>query len=124
MVCKGRLPLLALTAFAVGVLACNACNGRGAMLRDAASADLNCPRNEVRIIGASRTKDVSGCGQRATYKFEGGDWVMVSREGAVPGGPPPVKAGPPPVAPPQPATGTPSMPPSSPPPPAPGEKSL
>jgi hypothetical protein len=126
MVRKGRLPLLALTAIATAVaaLACNACNRSGAKLRDAASADLNCPRNEVSIIGASRTKDVSGCGQRATYKFEDGHWVMVSREGAAPGGSPPTKAGPPPVAPPQPATGTPSMPPSSPPPPAPGQKSL
>jgi hypothetical protein len=125
MLRKARLPLLAALAATAFAVAGMACNRSGARLREAASADLNCPPKEVRIIGASRTKDVSGCGQRATYKFEDGDWVMVSREGAVPaGGPQPVKAGPPSVTPAQPATGTPSMPPSSPPPPAPGQKSL
>jgi len=128
LVRKARLPLLAalaVTAFAVAGMACNRSGGK---LRDAASADLNCPPNQVHIIGASRTKDVTACGQRATYKFEDGDWVMVSREGVAPaGGQPSVKAGPPGVAPAQPAmtaTGTPSMPPSSPPPPAPGQKAL
>ena len=118
------LPALAVTAFAVAGMACNR---SGAKLRDAAAADLNCPPHEVHIIGASRTKDVTGCGQSATYKFEDGDWFMVSRSGAAPpppgGAARPVKvgpSGPPAVGPAQPAStsGTPSMPPSSPPPPA------
>ena len=129
---KARLPLLgalAVTASALAGVAGMACNRSGAKLRDAAAADLNCPPHEVHIIGASRTKDVTGCGQSATYKFEDGDWFMVSRSGAAPAGAHPVKvgpSGPPAVGPAQPAStsGTPSMPPSSPPPPAPGQKAL
>ena len=131
---KARLPLLAALSVTVFAVAGMACNRSGTKLRDAASADLNCPPHEVHIIGASRTKDVTACGQQATYKFENGDWVMVSRSGSPPAGgkaPAAVKAGPPGVAPAQPATtvtGTPSMPPSSPPPPsqppAAGQKAL
>ena len=123
---KARLPLLAALTFTAFAVAGMACNRSGAKLRDAASADLNCPPNQVHIIGASKTKDVTACGQHATYKFENGDWVMVSRDGAAPaaGPQPQVKAGPPGITPAQPVTGTPSMPPSSPPPPAPGQKAL
>jgi hypothetical protein len=124
---NARLPLLAalaVTAFAVAGLACNR---SGAKLRDAASEDLNCSPQDIHIIGASRTKDVTGCGHSATYKFQDGDWFMVTRDGApVQAGQQPAqpKAGPPGVTPAQPVTGTPSMPPSSPPPPAPGQKAL
>ena len=135
-----RLPLFAALVATASIIVISGgsfgCNRSGAMLRDAASADLNCPKNRVHIIGASKTKDVEACGQRATYRFEDGDWVMISREGAAPAvglGQPPqaIKAGPPGVTPAQPvhtATGTPSMPPSSPPPPsqppAAGQKAL
>ena len=117
-----RLPLLA--AFVMTTLAGGAtfgCNRSGAQLRDAAAADLNCPKNRVHILGASKTKDVEACGQRATYRFQDGDWVMVSREGAAPAGQP-GQAAPPGVAPARPVTGTPSAPPSSP--AAPGQKAL
>jgi hypothetical protein len=129
---KARLSLLAALFVTASAVAGMACNRSGAKLRDAASADLNCPPKEVHIIGASRTKDVEACGQRATYKFEDGDWVMVSREGAAPAAgakaASPVK-GPPSVTPAQPVTGTPSQPPPSPlppsqPPPAAGQKAL
>jgi hypothetical protein len=116
-------PIAAL-AIAVLIGAGLGCNRSGAKLRDAASEDLRCPPSNIHIIGASRTKDVTGCGHSATYKFEDGEWYMVSRDGAAvqAGQPQPQpKAGPPAVAPAQPAqptTGTPSMPPSSPPPPS------
>jgi hypothetical protein len=123
-----RLPLYAALASVALLGAGLGCNRSGAKLRDAASEDLRCPPQNIHIIGASRTKDVTGCGHSATYKFEDGDWFMVTRDGApVQAGPQPQvqpKAGPPGVAPAQPAqpaTGTPSMPPSSPPPPT-GQK--
>ena len=125
---------VATTAFAVAGLACNR---SGAKLRDAASEDLNCPPADLHILGASRTKDVNGCGHTATYNFQDGDWTMVTRDGA-PIGPaarPSTLKGPPAVTPAQaariahPVNGTPSMPPSSPPPPPPappaaGQKAL
>ena len=122
-----RLPLSAafvVTAF--GGLAIG-CNSSGGQLRAAASADLHCPKNRVHIIGASKTKDVEACGQRATYRFVDGDWVMVSRDGAAPAGavpPSSVQAVPPAVTPARTAAGTPSIPPSSMPPPAPGQRVL
>ena len=130
---RSLLVILATTAFAVAGLACNR---SGAKLRDAASEDLNCPPADIHILGASRTKDVNGCGHTATYKFQDGDWYMVIRDGAPVGtsaksstltGPPAVTpAQPAPTA--RPVNGTPSMPPSSPPPPsqppAAGQKAL
>ncbi len=131
---RSFLVVLATTAFAVAGLACNR---SGARLRDAASEDLNCPPADLHILGASRTKDVNGCGHTATYKFQDGDWYMVMRDGAPIGAaaPPSTLKGPPAVTPAQPAhpvSGTPSMPPSSPPPsqppatqpPAAGQKAL
>ena len=117
---RSLLVVLATTAFAVAGLACNR---SGAKLRDAASEDLNCPPADLHILGASRTKDVNGCGHTATYKFQDGDWNMVIRDGAPVGAgakPPSAIKGPPGVTPaqPVPVTGTPSMPPSSPPPPS------
>ena len=138
-----RLPLFAAFVATSSIIVISGasfgCNRSGAQLREAASADLHCPKSRIHIVGASKTKDVEACGQRATYRFEDGDWVMISREGAapVPGpaqvgqSPQPIKGGPPGVTPAQPvmtATGTPSMPPSSPPPPsqppAAGQKAL
>ena len=124
---------VATTAFAVAGLACNR---SGAKLRDAASEDLNCPPADLHILGASRTKDVNGCGHTATYKFQDGDWTMVTRDGAPIGtaARPSTLTGPPAVTPAQaaqtahPVNGTPSMPLSSPPPPpappAAGQKAL
>ncbi len=132
-------PFASLAAFAMlaslGVVA-SGC-GRGGALKEAASIDMNCPKNRVRVVGAGKTRDVEACGQRAVYHYEDGDWRMISRSGpaqATQPVPQPVsptnRQGPAPiVAPAQPAptttvTGTPSMPPSSPPPPAPGQKAL
>ena len=141
-VLASALVLAALAATAVGC-------GHVGQLKEAASVDLNCPKNRVHVSGSGSTRDVDACNQRATYTYEDGDWRMIARSVLVPAGQvgqlgqsqpqPAIKAGgPPAVAPAQPAptftaTGTPSMPPSSPPPPsqphspplaAPGQKSL
>jgi hypothetical protein len=122
----------------VGALALTAvgCGAHVAQLKEAAAADLNCPKNRVHVLNSGRTRDIEACGQRATYHYEDGDWRMIARSGAAPAaaGPQPVmRAAPPGVAPAQPApvnaplppsspTGTPSQPPPSS--PAPGGKQL
>ena len=119
-----RLPLLAVLAVVAFAGAAVGCGHSGQRLRDAASVDLSCPPSRLHILGASRVKDVNGCGHTATYRYEDEEWIMTQRDGQpVSTNAPPPKAGPPPVAPAQPVqptSGTPSMPPSSPPPPAPG----
>lgn len=133
---------IVVAAFAVTASAAVGCGAHVAQLKEAASADLNCPKNRVHVLNSGKTRDVEACGQRATYHWEEGDWRMIARSGLVPvSGPQPqpvMRSGPPPgVAPAQPApvnalppsqpTGTPSQPPPSPPvpsaPPA-GGKSL
>ncbi|MDB5212117.1 MAG: hypothetical protein JWO86_44 [Myxococcaceae bacterium] len=130
----GTLVVATLGAISVG------CGGAHlSALREAAEADLNCPKSRVHILNSGKTRDVEACGQRATYHYEDGDWRMIARSGAPgpaaagAGGQPVMKAAPG-VAPAQPApvmtpTSTPSQPPgtpSQPPPssPAPGGKSL
>jgi hypothetical protein len=91
-------------------------------LREAAEADLQCPKSRVHILNSGKTRDVEACGQRATYHYEDGDWRMIARSG--PGAPPgaggqPVMKAAPGVAPAQPApvmtpTGTSSQPPGTP----------
>lgn len=128
-------------SFVVAALAATAmgCGAHVGQLKEAASADLHCPKSRVQVLNSGRTRDVEACGQRATYRWEDGDWRMIARSGGAPAaaGPQPVmRAAPPPgVAPAQPAplvspaapppstpTGTPSQPPPSMPPP--GNKSL
>ena len=109
-------------------------------LKEAASADLQCPKSRVHILNTGKTRDIEACGQRATYHYEDGDWRMIARSAApggaaagAAGGEPVMKAAPG-VAPAQPApvmtpTSTPSQPPgtpSQPPPssPAPGNKQI
>ena len=114
-------------AFATfGVLAAGCGGAHLSQLKEAAAADLNCPKNRVHVLTKSgKTRDVEACQQQATYVWDGDDWRMTARGGVAPAGPAPtvMKAGPPGVAPAQPApvggptstpTGTPSMPPSSP----------
>ena len=124
-----RLPTLAiLTTVALlgAVVGCG--RSSGSRLRDAASADLNCPPSHLEILGASKVKDVNGCGHQATYKYVDREWLMTILDGhPVSTSAPLQKAGPPPVTPAQPvqptaqpAGGTPSQPPPSQPPPAPG----
>ena len=124
-----RTLLCAVVIAGLGVVALGCNTAHLSQLRDAASQDLNCSKGRVDIITRSgKTRDVEACGQRATYRWEDGDWRMISRSGA----PAPKAGGPPPVAPAQPApagglppsspTGTPSQPPPSS--PAPGGKSL
>ena len=132
-VLAGSIVVAALAATAIG------CGAHVAQLKEAAAADLSCPKSRVQVLNSGRTRDVEACGQRATYRWEDGDWRMIARSGgpqpAVMGGPQPVmRAAPPPgVAPAQSApvtaplppsqpTGTPSQPPPSS--PAPGGKSL
>jgi hypothetical protein len=124
----GRVAALAGLAL-LGVVAAG-CGAHVGQLKEAASADLNCPMNRVHVLSSGKTRDVEACGQRATYHWEDGDWRMVAR-----GAPTTTTGAAPAVAPAQPAPvngqpitapGTPSMPPSSPPPPpaVPGNKSL
>lgn len=98
-----------------GVLAIG-CGGGGHLkqLREAASADFNCPKHQVQVLSSGKTRDVDACGNRATYKWEDGDWRRIRSEGGV------VNTGAPAVAPAQPApqgqpmhhpAGTPSQPP-------------
>jgi hypothetical protein len=123
---------VAVTALAVTALTLSGCGAHVAQLKEAASADLGCPKSRVQVLNSGRTRDVEACGQRATYHWEDGDWRMIARSGG-PGvpvaGPQPVmrSAPPPGVAPAQPApvsggaqlppsqpTGTPSQPPPTP----------
>ena len=118
---------------ALGVVAVGCGGAHLSALREAAEADLQCPKSRVHILNSGKTRDVEACGQRATYHYEDGDWRMIARSG--PGAPPPgaaagqpVMKAAPAVAPAQPApvmspTGTPSQPPPSQPPPG-GGKSL
>jgi len=93
------------------------CGHTGA-LREAASEDFNCPERDLHIRGGGRTKDVEGCGQRATYRWTGRTWARESGASmsapATVGGPPPVTparpAGPQPIR----SQPTPSAPPSTP----------
>jgi hypothetical protein len=128
----GCLVIATLGAVSVG------CGGAHlSALREAAEADLNCPKSRVHILNSGKTRDIEACGQRATYHYEDGDWRMIARSGpagAPAGGGQPVMKSAPGVAPAQPApvmtpTSTPSQPPgtpSQPPPssPVPGGKSL
>ena len=131
---RGVLPVavfgvLALAGTSVG------CNRSGARLREAASADLNCPRHRVHLFGRGKNMGVEACGQHATYRNEDGEWVLVNRDGVAaapsPSPSPSVTVLRPVSPPPQSITsptGTPTMPPPStlPPssPPGSGQKSL
>jgi len=131
--------LLAVLGFvSAGVLA-TGCSHVG-QLREAAAADLRCPKNRVHVLtNSGKTRDVEACGQNATYRYDEGEWQMIAR--GVVGGPSmtgagqPVKPGA--SAPPtqipvnQTPTGTPSQPPGTPsqpppnmPPPAAGQKNI
>ena len=118
----------------LGVISVGCGGAHLTQLKEAASADLNCPKSRVHILNSGKTRDVEACGQSATYHWEDGDWRMIARGGAPPqqgAGPQPVMRSAPGVAPAQPSpvmtptsqpTGTPSQPPPSS--PAPGGKSL
>ncbi len=125
-----RLDVLmrAILVASFGVLAVG-CGGGARLttkLKEAASADLQCPKSQVFISKTGKTRDVEACGKSATYKWDGDDWRMVSN--GAPPGQPVMKSGPPQGAPPQVApvnqtpTGTPSQPPPNMPPP--GNKNI
>ena len=136
--------VLGLGALAIATLGAASVGCGGAhltQLKEAASADLQCPKSRVHILNSGKTRDIEACGQRATYHYEDGDWRMIARSGApgapggaAAGGGQPVMKSAPGVAPAQPApvmtpTSTPSQPPgtpSQPPPssPAPGNKQI
>ena len=100
----------------LGVLVVGCGGAHLGKLKEAASADLNCPKSRVHVLRGGKTRDIEACGQLATYRWDDDDWRMVARGGG------------PTVAPAQPAsvsgspTGTPSQPPPSS--PAPGSKQL
>ena len=56
-------------------------------LKEAAEADLQCPKSRVHILNSGKTRDVEACGQRATYHWEDGDWRMIARSGPAGGAP-------------------------------------
>ena len=123
-----KLALIVSTVVLAGLgIVAGGCGGAHlTQLKEAASADLNCPRSRVHILNSGKTRDVEACGQQATYHWEDGDWRMIAR--SAPQQQPQQQAAPPRVAPAQPApvsgspTGTPSQPPPYP--PAPGGKQL
>jgi hypothetical protein len=90
----------------------NAVEERGDTLRARASFDLRCPQEELKVTPLEqRAAGVDGCGQRATYIFQGnklsGTWVLNS-PAAEPGQPanddrpsPPPPAAEPPAEPPK-----------------------
>ena len=119
----GALAVATLGGFSVG------CGAHVGQLKEAAAADLGCSPGLVHVLNSGKTRDVEACGQRATYRWEDGDWRMIGRSGAPPaGGPPPVMRSSPngggqqPVMAPGQPMGTPTQPPPSSPPP--GGKSL
>lgn len=129
MTVKTNILFASVVIAGLGVVAIGCNTAHLSQLKDAASQDLNCSPGRVDIITRSgKTRDVEACGQRATYRWEDGDWRMISRSGGAPA----TRGGPPPIAPAQPApagglppsspTGTPSQPPPGS--PAPGGKSL
>ena len=73
---------------AAGVLTVG-CGGGGHLkqLREAASADYNCPKHQVQVLSSGKTRDVDACGNRATYKWEDGDWRRIRSEPTTTGAP-------------------------------------
>jgi hypothetical protein len=98
--------LLALVAV---LAACSAVQMNGDTLRSRASFDLRCPANELQITEIDRhTGGVDGCGQRATYIWNGpsNTWILNSpgsEQAMPPEAPPPPPTTPPPPPPPPPA---------------------
>jgi len=124
---KLALALSTVVLAGLGIVAGGCGGAHLTQLKEAASADMNCPRSRVHILNSGKTRDVEACGQLATYHWEDGDWRMIARSAPQqPQQAAPVA--PPRVAPAQPApvsgspTGTPSQPPPYP--PAPGGKQL
>ena len=80
------------TTIVVASLFATGCGGAGGSkgvkaLREAASTDFNCPKHQVVILTSSgKTRDVDVCGQRATYRFEDGDWLRIRSEQSGGGG--------------------------------------
>jgi hypothetical protein len=82
---------------ALGLLSAVACGGGGknGALRDRASHDLQCPRDDISVLEGGSQRDVEGCGRRGTYTWTGHAWVpadaqpTLSGQGAAnPGYPP------------------------------------
>jgi hypothetical protein len=121
MIVQKSFALLALASLAG--IAATGCGHTGA-LREEASVDLNCPEHRIHIVGGGRTKDVEGCGQRATYHWTGRTWTREGQPQGAPqqGGPPrvtpaqPAPAGPQPVRPPPASGPNAPLPPAQPPP--------
>jgi hypothetical protein len=62
---------------ALGLLSVIGCGGggRNGALRDRASHDLQCPRDNLSVLEGGRQRDVEGCGRRETYTWTGHAWV-------------------------------------------------
>lgn len=82
---------------ALGLLSVVACGGGGknGALRDRASHDLQCPRDDISVLEGGQQRDVEGCGRRGSYTWTGHAWVpadaqpTLSGQGAAnPGYPP------------------------------------
>lgn len=55
--------------FAVAIIGCSSLQAREGKLRDRASFDMNCPKEELNLtdLGENKTYGVRGCGKQATY---------------------------------------------------------
>ncbi len=62
---------------ALGLLSVVGCGagGKNGALRDRASHDLQCPRDDLSILEGGSQRDVEGCGRRGTYTWTGHAWV-------------------------------------------------
>jgi hypothetical protein len=58
----------------LSVIGCGA-GGKNGTLRDRASHDLQCPRDDLSVLEGGSQRDVEGCGRRATYTWTGHAWV-------------------------------------------------
>ena len=70
-------------------------------LRARASFDLQCPSEQLQVTELDNSvAGVAGCGQRATYVYNNGSWVLNSPGAEQPGSGPVLTQPPPPVPPP------------------------
>jgi hypothetical protein len=75
---------------ALGLMSALGCaGGKNGSLRDRASHDLQCPRDDISVLEGGSQRDVEGCGRRATYTWTGHAWVPSSEQPTLGGQPPP-----------------------------------
>lgn len=65
---------------ALGLLSIVGCGagGKNGALRDRASHDLQCPRDDISVLEGGSQRDVEGCGRRGSYTWTGHAWVPLN----------------------------------------------